>query len=86
MASRIIDELNNKLSHSPIRYDRDILMTALCLVDNYLETISSGPLKLNLITFKYVLSLKFFDITFESANRGFDFKNICMCFRKLFQR
>lgn len=77
LAIRIIGELENKLSDNLLlRYDRDILIVMFCLLDNYLaDNRLNDYLKRNLITMKYVLALRSFEITKECLNRGFDFRD-----------
>lgn len=88
IAKRILGELEDKLSDfSLLKYDRDIFMVMLCLLDNYIyECKNCDLLKKNLITLKYVLPLKISDITMECATRNYDFKDNVYVFSEAFSQ
>lgn len=76
IALRLLSELEKKVSDNcAFTYDRDINMVCLSLLDNYIENSSNWNLNDWLIAVKYDIAFRFPEVTEESLNRNFDFKN-----------
>lgn len=76
IALRLLGELEKKVSDNRARiYDRDINMVCLSLIDNFIETSEDISLNNWLIAVKYDIAFRFPEVTEESFNRKFDFKN-----------
>ncbi len=56
-----------------LRYDRDIIVFALSLLDNYINSLNSGELKEELIKEKYNTAMVYPFLTVECVERKFDF-------------
>ena len=76
IALRLLGDLEKKISDNRARiYVRDINMVCLSLIDNFIETSNNISLNNWLIAVKYDIAFRFPEVTEESFNRKFDFKN-----------
>lgn len=67
---KVLQDYDNKMY---LRYDRDIIILALSLLDNYINTLNSSYLKEELIKVKYNASIVYPFLTVECVEKKFDF-------------
>lgn len=76
LVKRLLRDIQNRFEDSSgIVYSRDLNITTLCILENYIISNDCEPLNKELLKFKYELALKNPEFTEEFVEKNFEFMN-----------